>query len=345
MKRLILGTFALVAALTVFFAVMWLLDNRVSNFEGPAELYVRPGDSPQSVFDSIAAQTKIKHPKRLERVFANYELETQMQPGHYRIGGRAPSVYVARMLRHGWQTPVKLVLSGTLRRPCDIARKISRQMMVDSAAVMAAFADESLLARLGATSVTLFSLFMPDTYEMYWTDSAEKILERQKKAVDAFWTPENLALAAAQGLTRHEATVVASIVKGESNYEPEFPKIAGVYLNRLDRGMKLQADPTVAYCHDYSMNRILLRHLTIDSPYNTYVYAGLPPGPICVPTRACLEAVLHPDRGNGNLYFCADPSFNGTHRFAATYSEHLRNAGEFQRALNKRAAEKKKAAV
>lgn len=345
MKKLILGTLALVVLLLAFFAFMWLMDNRLSNFEGPAELYIRPGDSPDAVLDSIAVQTTIRHPRRLERVFANYELDTHLQPGHYRIGARATSVYVARMLRYGWQSPVKLVLSGTLRRPCDIARKISRQMMVDSSAVMAAFTDDALLARLGATRATLFSLFMPDTYEMYWTDGIEKILERQKKAVDAFWTEENLALAAAQGLTRHEATVVASIVKGESNYEPEFPKIAGVYLNRLDRGMKLQADPTVAFCHGYSMNRILLRHLTIDSPYNTYIYSGLPPGPICVPTRACLEAVLHADRGNGNLYFCADPSFNGTHRFAATYGEHLRNAGEFQRALNKRIADRKRNAV
>lgn len=345
MKRLILGTLALVALLLAFFAAMWLLDNRVSNFEGNAQIYVRPGDSPRAVIDSIAAQTTIKHPRRLERVFEQYELETHMQPGFYRISRLHPSVYVARMLRYGWQSPVKLVLSGTLRRPCDIARKISRQMLVDSAAVMAAFADDALLVRLGASRATLFSLFMPDTYEMYWTDSIEKILERQKQAVDAFWTEENLALAAAQGLTRHEATVVASIVKGESNYEPEFPKIAGVYLNRLDRGMKLQADPTIAYCHDYSMNRILLRHLSIDSPYNTYLYAGLPPGPICVPTRVCLEAVLHPDRGDGNLYFCADASFNGTHRFSATYGEHLRNAGAFQRALNQRAADKKKAAI
>ncbi|MBQ7268357.1 MAG: endolytic transglycosylase MltG [Bacteroidales bacterium] len=345
MKRLILGTLSLVAVLLAFFAFMWLLDNRFSNFEGGAELYVRPGDRPEAVIDSIAAQTKIKHPKRLERVFANYSLDRLMQPGHYRVGSHMPSVYVARMLRHGWQSPVNLVLSGTLRRPCDIARKISRQMMVDSATVMAAFEDDALLARLGASRTTLFSLFMPDTYEMYWTDDIGKILERQKKAVDAFWTEENLALAAAQGLTRHEATVVASIVKGESNYAPEFPKIAGVYLNRLDRGMKLQADPTIAYCYDYSMNRILYRHLSIDSPYNTYLYAGLPPGPIAVPTRACLEAVLHPDRGNGNLYFCADPSFNGTHRFSTTYGEHLRNAGEFQRALGKRAADKKKASV
>ena len=155
MKRLILGTLALVALLLAFFASMWLLDNRMSNFEGDAQVYVRPGDSPRAVIDSIAAQTTIKHPRRLERVFAQYELDTHLQPGHYRISRLHPSVYVARMLRYGWQSPVKLVLSGTLRRPCEMARKISRQMMVDSATVMAAFTDDALLARLGASRTTL----------------------------------------------------------------------------------------------------------------------------------------------------------------------------------------------
>jgi len=131
-------------------------------------------------------------------------------------------------------------------------------------------------------------------------------------------------------------STLASIVKGESRYKPELPKIAGVYLNRLNIGMKLQADPTVAFCYDYTLNRILNRHLTIDSPYNTYKYHGLPPGPICVPDREYLEAVLNPDYGGGNIYFCADPSFNGSHRFAKTWAEHKANAIAFQRALTAR---------
>ena len=126
--------------------------------------------------------------------------------------------------------------------------------------------------------------------------------------------------------------MLASIVNGETNHVPEMPSVAGVYLNRLHKGMKLQADPTVAFCLDYSVNRILKKHLEIDSPYNTYLYAGLPPAPICVPSRAALEAVLNPD-SHGYLYFCASPDFDGTHRFAATYAEHLRNARAYQQAL------------
>ena len=135
-----------------------------------------------------------------------------------------------------------------------------------------------------------------------------------------------------------QVSILASIVKGESRYKPDYPKIAGVYLNRLNLGMPLQADPTIAYCFDYEPKRILKAHLAVDSPYNTYMHQGLPPGPICVPDKDYLEAVLDPDYGGGNLYFCADPSFNGAHRFARSYSEHLSNARAFQRALRIRLA-------
>ncbi|MBQ1647778.1 MAG: endolytic transglycosylase MltG, partial [Bacteroidales bacterium] len=146
-------------------------------------------------------------------------------------------------------------------------------------------------------------------------------------------TDDNLVKAAKAGLTRYEAVTLASIVKGESNYKPELPKIAGVYLNRLRRGMLLQADPTVAYCYDYGLKRILYRHLEFDSPYNTYKYPGLPPGPICVPDREYLEAVLNPDYGGGNLYFCASKNLDGTHVFAKTLAAHEKNAKAFQKAL------------
>ena len=157
---------------------------------------------------------------------------------------------------------------------------------------------------------------------------------------EAFPTPERLAAAKARRLTPREVSVLASIVDGESKYVPEQPSIAAVYLNRLSTGMRLQADPTVAFCFDYKLNRILKSHLLVDSPYNTYQHAGLPPGPISCPPKTCLEAVLHPSSHN-YLYFCADPAFNGTHRFAASYSEHLSNARAFQTALTERQRGKK----
>ena len=170
---------------------------------------------------------------------------------------------------------------------------------------------------------------------MYWTASVEEIFDRFKKEYDAFWTDERKEKAKAQGLTQMQVSTMASIVSGETLKDFEYPVIAGVYLNRYKKGMKLQADPTIAFCFDYTLDRILKKHLTVDSPYNTYQHVGLPPAPINVPPKACLEAVLNPDK-HGYIYFCASPAFDGTHRFAVTYSEHLKNAREFHRALTAR---------
>lgn len=315
------------------FGGRWYGDNRKPNFSGKADLYVYPD---QSVADVLAAipDSIVLRPRSLRRVLAGLS-DSDLKPGHYVVEKGKPSIYVPRMLRAGWQTPVNLTLSGMMRQKGAIARKISRQMMLDSTTVMNALNDKELLSSYGFTPEDVFSLFIPDTYEVYWTDSMKEILDKQKAAYDAFWTADNLRLASAQGLSPKEVSIVASIVKSESNYEPEYPSIAGVYLNRLHQGMKLQADPTVAFCFDYTLSRILYKHLEVDSPYNTYLYEGLPPGPICVPDRPSLKAVLDPDR-HGYLFFCASAAMDGTHKFAATLSEHGRNAREFQRALDMR---------
>lgn len=243
------------------------------------------------------------------------------------------------MLVFGWQTPGNLVLSGTMRTKERIAQKIGSQMMTDSASVMAALNDEAFLAEYGFTPANVFGLILPDTYQMYWTASVKDIFDRLKKEYDSFWTLERLDKAKTLGLTKEQVSVLASIVSGETLQAKEYPIIAGVYLNRYRKGMKLQADPTIAYIHNYEPNRILKKHLKVDSPYNTYMYKGLPPTPINVPPKACIEAVLNPDKNN-YIYFCASPEFDGTHRFAVGYNEHLKNAREFQRALTKRQKEK-----
>ena len=333
MKKIIpaILLFAL-AAYGVAEGFIWLLDNKIPNFREEGELFVRPGMGPEEVAAQL--EGNVRRERSLMRTFEKKQVATYITPGHYVVRPGHTSVYVARMLNNGWQTPVRMTLSGTLRLRGEIARKISSQMMADSAEVRAAMEDKALLSEFGFTPETVFALFVPDTYEMYWTASVKEILGRQKKALDEFWTKERDAKAKALKLDRLQVAIVASIVCGESNYLPEYPKIAGVYLNRLSRGMKLQADPTVAFCFDYDVRRILKSQLKVDSPYNTYVHAGLPPGPIYIPSKAALDAVLNPDRGGGNLYFCADPSFNGSHRFAKTYDEHRRNARAFQRALD-----------
>ncbi|MCR5408683.1 MAG: endolytic transglycosylase MltG [Bacteroidales bacterium] len=305
-------------------------DRKVPNFDGTAELFVYPGMSVSEVADSLVASGVVKNPKSVTRCFKKL---SSVAPGHYSVDGTCTSMYVARMLRAGWQTPVNLTLSGSIRTYRSLARKVGAQMLLDSAAV-ASFAVDSL-GSYGLDTLQLFTRVIPDTYQMLWTASARDIFERLFKESDAWWTADRIAAAKRQGLTKNEAITLASIVDGETRYVPEQPTIAGVYLNRLHSGMKLQADPTVAYCFGYTLNRILKAHLAVDSPYNTYKYFGLPPGPISCPPKACLEAVLNPASHN-YLFFCADPSFNGSHRFAATYAEHMINARAFQRALTER---------
>jgi len=326
-----IAVLAVAAAGAVWFYKFYY-DRKVPNFSGTTELYVYPDTPAEDVVSMVLADCGPKNVKSVMRAFRGV---TAVKPGHYTVTASNPSIYVARMLQAGWQTPVNLVLSGTMRQKEAIARKISNQMLLDSAAVAAALDDESLLSSLGFAKKDVFALFIPDTYQVYWTDPMETVLSRQKAAYDAFWTEENLAKAKAQGLSRMEVSVLASIVSGETNHEREMPSIAGVYLNRLHKGMKLQADPTVAYCFNYTLNRVLLEHLEVDSPFNTYRYAGLPPAPICVPSKAALNAVLNPDR-HGYIFFCASPEFDGTHRFAVTLAEHNRNARAFQQALNQR---------
>ncbi len=325
----------LLAGAAGFVFGLYYIDNKKPNFTEKYVLYVRPEMTVQQVMDSLASGAGTLRPKSIERTFKKMEVVQKMKPGRYVVGPSSTSIYVARMLVFGWQTPQNLTLSGTLRTRERIAQRIGSQMMVDSASVYNALTDKEFLAGYGFTPENVFALILPDTYEMYWTASVKEIFDRFKKEYDAFWTEERLAKAEAQGLSQMEVSIMASIVRGETLKEFEFPIIAGVYMNRYKKGMKLQADPTIAFCFDYKLDRILKKHLTVDSPYNTYKHAGLPPAPINVPSKGCIDAVLNPDK-HGYIYFCASPAFDGTHRFAVTYSEHLKNARAFQRELTAR---------
>ena len=307
-------------------------DRKAPNFSGDLDLYVYPWMDADAVRDSIVASGIVKNTASLERVLKGVD---EVAVGHYRIDGTCSSMYVSRMLQKGWQTPVNLTLSGSIKTPAVLARKIGAQMLADSVDVARFLYSRDSLARYGVEPAQLFTLVIPDTYQMKWTDSVREIMDRLVKESNDWWTDERRSAAKAQGLTLQEVCVLASIVDGETRYVPEQPKIAGVYLNRLRIGMPLQADPTIAFIYDYQLRRILHSHLAVESPYNTYKYLGLPPGPISCPPKSCLEAVLHPDSHN-YLYFCADPSFNGSHRFASSYVEHLANARAYQRALNER---------
>ena len=332
---IVAAVLAVAGAVCCFVAGRYYVDNKKSNFTEDYVLYVYGNTTDVQVMDSLKANAGVVRPGSLKRCFDKMNVAGNIKPGRYVISTESPSIYVARMLVFGWQTPQKLTLSGTMRSKGSIAKKISSQMMVDSVSVATALNDPVFLAGYGFTPENVFALFLPDTYEMFWTASVTEIFSRMKKEYDAFWNSDRLAKARAQRLTPMQVSVLASIVSGETLKQFEYPVIAGVYLNRYRKGMKLQADPTVAFCYDYKLDRILKKHLTVDSPYNTYKYAGLPPAPINVPPKACVDAVLNPDK-HGYIYFCASPEFDGTHRFAVSYADHMKNARAFQRELTAR---------
>lgn len=332
LKYSIIAVVAVLFSVALAFASIYFIDNKKANFNREFVLFVRPEMSSEQIISTLRDSGVVNNERSLKRCFDKLDVSGKLKPGKYVIEPSQPSVYVARMIIFGWQSPHNLTISGTIRSKEKLAQKIAYQMMADSAEVADKLYDERYLAQFGFTPENVFAMILPDTYQMYWTDSVDDIFKRLKKEYDIFWNAERLNRAKSMRMTPMQVSIMASIVSGETLKTFEYPRIAGVYLNRYYKGMKLQADPTVCFCFNYELDRVLRKHLLVDSPYNTYKYVGLPPAPINVPSKACVDAVLNAENHN-YLYFCASEQFDGTHRFASTYSEHLKNARKFQRAL------------
>ena len=255
--------------------------------------------------------------------------------GSYLVPAQAGDATVIRMLRNGEQTPVEVTFNRIRTRE-QLAKRLSEQLLLDSVDIISRLEDPAYMGKYGFNKETAVCLFIPDTYELYWTISPDALFERMAKEYRHFWTDGRKANAAKLKLTQSEVATLASIAESETNKDFEYPIIAGLYLNRLRKGMNLQACPTVIFAwQDFTMRRVLSRHLEIDSPYNTYKYKGLPPGPIRIPRAATMDAVLNYTPSD-YLFMCASADFNGTHHFSATYQEHARYAKEYQTALNQR---------
>ena len=296
-------------------------------------LYIDTDDTPDSVFTKLSDVSSESGMKGL-RFLANH-YDYTVRTGRYVIEPGKKALDVFRQLRNGQQSPVMMTVPD-VRTTDRLAGRITTKLMLDSAIVAQALADPAFCQRLGYDTATIFCLFVPNTYEVYWNISLDALMQRMQKEHDAFWNDERRHKAEAQGLTPNEVVILASIIDEETANNAEKPVIAGMYLNRLNRGMLLQADPTVKYAlGDFTLKRILNRHLEVDSPYNTYKYAGLMPGPIRLPSIQAIEAVLNPDH-NDYLYMCAKEDFSGTHNFACTLAEHNQNARRYQQALNQR---------
>ncbi|MCM1452245.1 MAG: endolytic transglycosylase MltG [Clostridium sp.] len=253
--------------------------------------------------------------------------------GSYEIKPGMTALQVSRMLKGGHQTPVKVTFNNA-RTMDDLAERVCRWLEITPDQFLQAC--DSLLGLRGVKTEQYPAMFVPDTHEFYWTATPCSVVERLIKARDKFWTPERVEAASSLGLSPEEAATLASIVEEETAKGDERPKVAGLYLNRLEKGMLLQADPTVKFAvHDFSLKRILASHLKEESPYNTYIHPGLPPGPIRVASKAGIDAVLHPAR-HAYLYMCAKEDFSGYHNFASTFAEHQQNAARYRKVLNAR---------
>ena len=302
----------------------------------PGSLYVPTGTDYATLVDSLVAGEKIRFIKPFELYSKHIGLSERVKPGHYTLKEGQNVISIARMLNLGEQTPVDVVVR-TSRLPGILAARVATQLEADSASIHAAMRAPATLREYGfGSELEMFSMFIPNTYEMWWTDTPQDFVVRMKREYDRFWTPERTAKLTRTGLSRMEAITLASILVEETQKTDEMPTMAGVYINRLQTGMPLQADPTVKYAMgDFTLRRILHRHLTTPSPYNTYVNRGLPPTPITMPSIAAIDAVLDFVE-HDYIYFCAKEDFSGYHNFAETYSQHLENARRYSAELNRR---------
>lgn len=265
----------------------------------------------------------------------NYRKD-KMRSGRFEIQPGWSNRSLIQHLRGGKQSPVKVVLNNE-RLLEEVAGKVARFIESDSIELITAFNDQQLLKKLGLNRENLMTLFIPNTYEFFWNQNANDFLERMKKEHGKFWSKNNRKdKAAKQGLSPAEVYTLASIVERESLQRAERPRIAGAYLNRLERGIKLQADPTVVFATGkFDLRRVLNKHLAFDSPYNTYMYAGLPPGPISMSSISSIDAVLNPE-SHDYIFFCAKGDGSGTHSFAKTMAGHSQNIVVYKRNLKKR---------
>lgn len=260
----------------------------------------------------------------------------KVYPGKYMLKEGMSLKVLMKIVKTGLQTPVKVPFNNIRNRE-KLAGVVGKRIEADSASLMYVFNSDSVYKALGLNSKTFMSVFIPDTYEFYWNTSAEQFVERMKRENDNFWSEKEREKKLKElGMTKEEVSTLASIVIEESKAQSELAKIAGVYINRLKKGMPLQADPTVKFAvGDPTLRRVLFKHLEVESPYNTYKRSGLPPGPICVPPINAIDAVLDYEK-HDLYYFCASPELNGLHFFAKTLTEHNKNAAAYAAALNRK---------
>lgn len=321
---------AVILFLCYYFFLTPMTDKSESRF-----VYIDQDDNIDSVYaklDTIATHHSLSGFKTLVR---HSSYADHIRSGRYEIEKGNSAFTVFRKLKNGMQSSLRLTIPS-VRTADRLAGILSRKLMADSLSIYKALTDSATCARYGYTPETMLCMFIPNTYEVYWNTSVDKLLDKMNKENKKFWNFERTKKAEAMGFTKEEVITLASIVDEETANDAEKPMVAGMYYNRIKTGMPLQADPTIKFAlKDFEIRRIYHNMLNVNSPYNTYKNIGLSPGPIRIPTVAGIDAVLNHVHHN-YLYMCAKEDFSGTHNFAETYEEHLQNAAKYSKALNER---------
>lgn len=328
-------------AAIVLLALGITLFNYYMKFFGPSVtnnaeyLYIRTGSTFDDVYKSIESQEMVKNPEVFKWAAEKMGYPAVVKPGKYKLKTGMSNRNFINMLKAGNQEPVNLRFKS-YRIKEDFAKYVSSQLEADSVSLVRLLDSSEYISKYGFNKDNVFAVFIPNSYEMYWNTSADKFFNRMYEEYQKFWSPARKDKAKAIGLTELQVSSLAAVVDAEALYDNEMPTIAGLYMNRYKKGIKLQADPTVIYANkDFTIRRVLNKHLLKDSPFNTYIYTGLPPGPIMMPSINAIDAVLNHKKHNF-IYMCAKEDFSGYHNFAVTQAEHLANARRFQQALNER---------
>lgn len=299
------------------------------------EFYIPSGASLNQVIDTLVSKNLIQSRSVFRWIADRKKYSSHIKPGRYNVNENINYLSLINLLRSGNQTPV-LVTFNNARTLNDIAGKIGGQIEVDSVAILTFLKDVNNYSSDGFKAEDVISVFIPNTYELYWSTSAKGLYERMLREYKSFWNTERLAEASGAGLNPLQVCILASIIDDEVVVAEEKPRIAGVYLNRIKRGIPLQACPTIKFAlNDFTITRILDKYLLVDSPYNTYIHNGFPPGPIRCPSIEGIEAVLHAEK-HDYIFFAAKADFSGSHNFSRTLAEHNRYAREYQAELDRR---------
>ena len=298
-------------------------------------IFIKSGDSFEEVIKILQSRSYINNEYTFRKIAELKKYQISIKPGRYHIKSDMNNNQLVNMLRSGHQEAIHFTFNN-IRTLEDFAHTISKELSIDSLEFMQKMNDLEYVKKLGFTQENVIGMFIPNTYQVFWNTSLEKFIKRMQKEYHDFWNSTRLDKAKKASFSPTDISVIASIVEEETNNTSEHPIVAGVYINRLNKGWKLDACPTLKFAlGDFSIKRVLDQHMEIDSPYNTYKNAGLPPGPVRMPSIQVIDAVLNYKQHN-YMFFCAKSDFSGSHHFSRTLREHNRHAAEYHKALNKR---------